>query len=76
MPVLVVVGGADAKFTELGRRMVGAIGANATLAVVPGAGHSPHLQRPEVVADLVRSHLARTGRALRRRPPSPEAGTG
>jgi len=61
MPVLVVTGGADVKFTELGHRMVGEIGANATLAVVPDAGHSPHLQRPDVVADLVRTHLARTG---------------
>ena len=59
MPTLVVCGEADAKFTELGRRMVAAIGPNATLAVVAGTGHAPHLQRPEAVADLVRSHLHR-----------------
>ncbi len=60
MPVLVVTGGSDGKFTELGARMVRSIGANATLAVVPDAGHSPHLQRPDEVAGLVRAHLART----------------
>ncbi len=59
MPVLVVTGGDDVKFTGLGSRMVDAIGAGATLAVVPGAGHAPHLQHPDVVAALVRSHLGR-----------------
>jgi 2-succinyl-6-hydroxy-2,4-cyclohexadiene-1-carboxylate synthase len=59
MPVLVVTGGDDVKFTRLGSRMVEAIGAGATLAVVPEAGHAPHLQRPDAVAALVRSHLGR-----------------
>ena len=56
MPVLVMTGGDDAKFTRLGRRLVDAIGRPRPLAVVPGAGHAPHLQHPEVVAGLVRSH--------------------
>jgi 2-succinyl-6-hydroxy-2,4-cyclohexadiene-1-carboxylate synthase len=58
MPVLVVTGGNDEKFSALGRRMVEAIGSNATLAEVPGTGHAPHLQRPDVVAGLVRAHVA------------------
>jgi 2-succinyl-6-hydroxy-2,4-cyclohexadiene-1-carboxylate synthase len=58
MPVLVVCGEADHKFTDLGRRLTEAVGPNATLAVVGGTGHAPHLQRPEAVAELVRSHLA------------------
>jgi 2-succinyl-6-hydroxy-2,4-cyclohexadiene-1-carboxylate synthase len=58
MPVLIVCGELDEKFTELGRRMAGTIGTGATVAVVPGTGHSPHLQRPEIVADLIRTHLA------------------
>ena len=63
MPVLVVTGGVDEKFSALGRRMVDAIGSNATLVVVPGAGHAPHLQRPAVVAGSVRRHVAfRPGR--------------
>jgi 2-succinyl-6-hydroxy-2,4-cyclohexadiene-1-carboxylate synthase len=60
MPVLAVCGEADTTFTELGRRLTDAIGPNATLAVVAGAGHAPHLQRPGAVADLVRSHLYRS----------------
>jgi 2-succinyl-6-hydroxy-2,4-cyclohexadiene-1-carboxylate synthase len=58
MPVLIISGGADEKFTALGRRMAGAIGANAAHVVVDGAGHAPHLQWPDEVAGLIRSHLA------------------
>jgi 2-succinyl-6-hydroxy-2,4-cyclohexadiene-1-carboxylate synthase len=58
MPVLIVTGALDEKFTTLGDRMAEAIGANATRAVVPGAGHAPHLQRPAEVSALVRAHLA------------------
>lgn len=46
MPVLVVAGERDGRFLETGRRMVATIGANASLAVVPGAGHAAHLERP------------------------------
>ncbi len=59
MPVLVVCGESDTKFTALGERMVAGIGPNATLAVLPDTGHSPHLQQPRAVADLVRTHLRR-----------------
>jgi 2-succinyl-6-hydroxy-2,4-cyclohexadiene-1-carboxylate synthase len=58
MPVLIISGGNDEKFTALGRRMAAAIGDNATHVVVDGAGHAPHLQRPEVVARLIRDHEA------------------
>jgi 2-succinyl-6-hydroxy-2,4-cyclohexadiene-1-carboxylate synthase len=57
MPVLIVSGERDEKFTALGRRMAEAIGTNATTATVAEAGHAPHLHAPEVVAGLVRSHL-------------------
>ena len=58
MPVLIVTGGDDTKFTELGRRMAAAIGPRASHRVLAGAGHAPHLQQPSVVAAWVRSHLA------------------
>jgi 2-succinyl-6-hydroxy-2,4-cyclohexadiene-1-carboxylate synthase len=55
MPVLVVTGGQDSKFTALGARMVDAIGANAEHVVIPGAGHAPHLEHPRSVATVIRS---------------------
>jgi 2-succinyl-6-hydroxy-2,4-cyclohexadiene-1-carboxylate synthase len=58
MPVLIISGADDEKFTALGAQMAATIGPNATRAVVEGAGHAPHLQRPAEVARLVRSHLA------------------
>jgi 2-succinyl-6-hydroxy-2,4-cyclohexadiene-1-carboxylate synthase len=57
MPVLIISGARDEKFTALGSRMAEAIGPNATRAVVPDAGHAPHLQRPDEVTTLVRAHL-------------------
>ena len=62
MPVLVVAGAHDAKFTELGRRLVAAIGANAVDGrSIEDADHAPHLQRPDQVAAAVREFLSRTG---------------
>jgi 2-succinyl-6-hydroxy-2,4-cyclohexadiene-1-carboxylate synthase len=57
-PVLVVTGGRDTKFTELGRRLVTTIGPDARLVVVDDADHAPHLQRPDTVAAAVRAFLA------------------
>jgi 2-succinyl-6-hydroxy-2,4-cyclohexadiene-1-carboxylate synthase len=57
MPVLVVTGQLDRKFTALGRRMTEAIGTNARHVVITGAGHAPHLQRPDAVAELVRGFI-------------------
>lgn len=58
MPVLVVAGVLDVKFAALGRRMARSIGANATLALVPGAGHACHLERPAATARIVQAFLA------------------
>lgn len=46
VPTLVVVGELDAAYRAHGARLVEAIGPNATLAVIPGAGHAAHLERP------------------------------
>jgi 2-succinyl-6-hydroxy-2,4-cyclohexadiene-1-carboxylate synthase len=51
-PVLVLVGEHDAKFTELGRRLVDGL-AQADLVVVPGAGHSVHLEQPDATVDAI-----------------------
>jgi 2-succinyl-6-hydroxy-2,4-cyclohexadiene-1-carboxylate synthase len=57
MPVLVVAGAYDDKYAGLGERMVGCIGDNATLALVPGAGHAAHLEQPATFVGLVRPWL-------------------
>ena len=58
MPVLVVTGSRDSKFTVQGRRMVEAIGANARQVEITDTDHAPHLQRPHVVATVIRTFLA------------------
>jgi 2-succinyl-6-hydroxy-2,4-cyclohexadiene-1-carboxylate synthase len=62
MPVLIITGERDEKFTALGTRLAEAIGSNATREVVAGCGHAPHLQRPTEVAGLVRRHEGRATR--------------
>jgi pimeloyl-ACP methyl ester carboxylesterase len=52
-PVELVVGERDPKFAALGRELAGIIpGAHMTLAA--GAGHNLLLERPELVARLLR----------------------
>lgn len=60
MPVLLVAGERDTKFTALARRMANAIGTNATVASVTEAGHAVHLERPDATADVVLDWLERT----------------
>jgi len=57
VPVLLVAGEGDAKFAALAERMAAAIGPNATVALVPGAGHAAHLERPDAFCRLL-SHPA------------------
>lgn len=53
MPVLIVVGARDNKFTEIGQRLVAAMtGTSATLCSLP-AGHAVHLEQPDLTADMV-----------------------
>lgn len=62
MPMLVVTGSRDGKFTGLGRRLVEAWGGPAAQVVVDGTDHAPHLQRPGEVAAAVRAFLDGTHR--------------
>ncbi|MEM9747703.1 MAG: alpha/beta fold hydrolase [Actinomycetota bacterium] len=55
-PTLILVGADDAKFRAIGERLVGAI-PRAHLAVVAGAGHSVHLERPELTLDALAAFL-------------------
>jgi 2-succinyl-6-hydroxy-2,4-cyclohexadiene-1-carboxylate synthase len=53
MPVLLLTGAHDDKFTALAKDMAAEIGPNATVVTVPDAGHAAHLERPEACAALV-----------------------
>lgn len=57
MPVLLVAGERDEKFTALAHRMAGAWGGPARVAVVAGAGHACHLERPRAFLDVVVAFL-------------------
>jgi len=57
IPVLVLAGSRDSKFEAIGRRMAEAIGDNARFVTVRDAGHAAHLERPDVVADILRDWL-------------------
>ena len=56
MPVLLVTGELDAKFAAINREMADLI-PGSRLSVVPDAGHTVHLERPQRYAELVRGFL-------------------
>jgi len=58
MPVLIVAGEADTKFSALGRQTAAAIGTNAELVLIPGAGHACHLERPDAFCLVLADFLA------------------
>jgi 2-succinyl-6-hydroxy-2,4-cyclohexadiene-1-carboxylate synthase len=58
MPVLLVAGALDARFTENALRMAATIGSNATLRVMPDAGHACHREREDEFSRLVLDWLA------------------
>jgi 2-succinyl-6-hydroxy-2,4-cyclohexadiene-1-carboxylate synthase len=57
MPVLVVAGGRDEKFSEIAHRMADSIG-SATLAIIDDAGHAAHLEQPVAFEAVLRRWLA------------------
>ena len=61
MPVLVMAGEDDAKFSSLARDLVHGI-VDSRLALIPGAGHTPHLEQPQRWAAALDSFLAETQR--------------
>jgi 2-succinyl-6-hydroxy-2,4-cyclohexadiene-1-carboxylate synthase len=67
MPTLILVGELDRKYCELGQQMATDL-PNARLGVVPGAGHTIHLEQPGHFADSVLAFLRaiRLGRTAQR----------
>jgi 2-succinyl-6-hydroxy-2,4-cyclohexadiene-1-carboxylate synthase len=57
MPVLAVAGERDDVFVARAQAMATAIGTNASVAVVPGAGHAAHLEAPDVFLAVVAAFL-------------------
>ncbi|MCL4433343.1 MAG: alpha/beta fold hydrolase [Actinobacteria bacterium] len=57
MPVLVVAGMLDSRYAYAASRMARLIGDNAQVALIPGAGHACHLERPGAVALIIMSFL-------------------
>ncbi len=60
MPVLLVTGALDAKFTAIAAQMAAAIGANAIHVTIEGAGHTAHLENPEAFLATLRAWLLAT----------------
>jgi pimeloyl-ACP methyl ester carboxylesterase len=58
VPTLVLAGEEDAKFTVLGQRLAEAI-PHAEFCSIPGAGHSVHLEEPELTAQEVKRFVER-----------------
>lgn len=57
MPALIVAGAHDEKFSAEARRLADSIGANATLAIIPNAGHAAHLEQPDDFLRVLRAWL-------------------
>jgi 2-succinyl-6-hydroxy-2,4-cyclohexadiene-1-carboxylate synthase len=64
IPVLLMTGAEDPKFTELARTMSGRIVQAETLSLA-GCGHAPHLESPGQVVGPLRSFLSGSSQALR-----------
>ncbi len=60
LPTLVLTGERDEKFTQLGERMTAAL-SDARHVVVPGVGHSVHLEAPDAAAEAVLAFTAALG---------------
>jgi pimeloyl-ACP methyl ester carboxylesterase len=58
MPVLIIAGANDEKFTHLGRRLVESIGTNASIALIDNAGHSAQLENPAGTAAAITEWLS------------------
>ena len=59
-PVLALAGEEDGRYAAVADRTAAAIGDNATLRLVAGAGHSAHLEQPERFLELLLPWLSAT----------------
>jgi len=54
--VLLIAGELDGKYVAISRAMAGAM-PQATVAIIPDAGHAPHLEQPEAFTEAVLGFL-------------------
>jgi 2-succinyl-6-hydroxy-2,4-cyclohexadiene-1-carboxylate synthase len=57
VPVLATAGADDTKFSAEAERLTSSVGANATVALVPHAGHAAHLEQPDACTTIIRQWL-------------------
>jgi 2-succinyl-6-hydroxy-2,4-cyclohexadiene-1-carboxylate synthase len=62
VPVLVLAGEYDERFTAIGRRVASSIGDNARFEIVEGAGHTCHLEQPDKTLEIVEEFLKEVSR--------------
>ena len=58
LPVLVVAGARDRRYAEVARRLADVV-PDGRLQIVAGAGHAPQLERPDLVAGVLRDFIDR-----------------
>ena len=58
MPVLAIAGTHDIRYADIASRLAEAIGPHAMVALVPGAGHAAHLERPDAFLAHLRPWLS------------------
>src|SRR3954452_3884425 len=60
MPVLLIAGELDERYVAAAQRMASLL-PRARVEIVPGSGHAPHLERPDLVAELLDEYLGDGG---------------
>ena len=55
IPVLIIAGELDTKFTMIAKRMAHAL-PQSQLHIIPAAGHTVHLEQPQLFTSLVRDY--------------------
>jgi 2-succinyl-6-hydroxy-2,4-cyclohexadiene-1-carboxylate synthase len=61
LPVLLIAGALDRKYSDQAARMASAIGPTARVVIVNGAGHACHLEHPEVVVAAISAMVDEIG---------------
>ncbi len=61
LPVLLIAGELDSKYSDEAARMASAIGPTARVVIVSGAGHACHLEHPKVVAAAISAMVDKIG---------------